>query len=100
MTPEELGKKYLGKRVAVYSYEEREKARVISVTEEGFLRVVFDGGTKLSVHPKQVRLLKKKERLRIWVEINGVGNPVDVSTVEFYPKSKTSVVKQFIEVKK
>lgn len=82
MTREELEKKYLGKRVAVYMSGGRRVGivkRVVDVYDIQYCLVVnlfsqVDGALQKDndlegyVHYKQVRLLKKKERRRIWVK--------------------------------
>lgn len=82
MTREELEKKYLGKRVAVYMSGGRRVGivkRVVDVYDIQYCLVVnlfsqVDGALQKDndlegyVHYKQVRLLKKKERRRVWVK--------------------------------
>lgn len=51
-------------RVAVYNHRGRILGRVDSITN-GFLDVSAGSGHAFSPHPKQCRLLKKKERRRI-----------------------------------
>ena len=90
-----------GERVVVYEAGKFPRKGEVVGAEHNALRVIIDGNENMYdiFHPKQVRRLVKKERRRVWVEFNGVKNPVDVSLCEFEPGFKREVV-EFIEVKK
>lgn len=65
MTKEELEKKWLGKRVAVYDANKfRKVGEVVGVTTEAGLKIILQGNENMYdvFHPKQCRILKKRER--------------------------------------
>lgn len=71
MTIEELEKKYLDKRVAVYRGAYERSFGVVRGVDRERLHVVLDGNENMYdvFHPKQVRILKKKERRKAWVAL-------------------------------
>lgn len=95
-TKEELEAKWLGKWVATYSSNGRGVHKVIGV-HDGMLKIpIGKHGSEYWLHPKQCRLLKKKERRRVWVEINTGILPPRIWLAD--PMSPDAI--PFIEVKR
>lgn len=70
MTFQELQDKYMGKRVMTYSDDMEAPGLVIGVSgpKAPTLTVRLDGSNdEVTFHPKQTRILKKKQKNTIWV---------------------------------
>lgn len=92
----------VGDRVAVYNHRGRILGRIDSITN-GFLDVSAGSGHAFSPHPKQCRLLKKKERRRIWVSPEYFGSgPYFHRSGDGLPvrTSEDKAWIEFVEVKK
>jgi hypothetical protein len=100
----------VGQRVAVYGFdatgfEMRRSFGVIVKCETDYfpdsIGVLLDSEKRaVRVSPKQCRLLKKKERRRIWIVFGTNGRPVDYY-VEKRPNPLPGLdVVEFFEVKK
>lgn len=95
----EMKKFSVGDRVAVYNHRGRVLGRVDSITN-GFLDVSAGSGHAFSPHPKQCRLLKKKERRSIWVNPKWLIDPSHIGELITITGPSQECTLEFREVKK
>lgn len=94
----------VGDRVAVYHSDKRHTGTV-RYFERGLMRIALrklhNGNDTLLVHPKQCRLLKKKEVRRIWVCEDYLSHDL-LKPVNYLPVLREPFrhYSEFIEVKK
>lgn len=97
----------IGDSVAVYSHElGRAVGRVVNIQplKPPWVSVCFDTHTSV-VHPKQCRKLVKKERKRIWINLNGCEKQIGFPDATFAPTATFQDYScngwiEFVEVKK
>lgn len=92
----------VGDRVAFYTAEGRGTGKIVMDDGDGTIGILSDKRDSARVHPKQCRLLKKKERRRMWISkkileelLKDNKTPIYDSKPEYF-----HLYSEFIEVKK
>lgn len=94
----------VGDRVAFYDLAKRHTGKVVANSTEKEVRVAVDGtGCDCLLAPQQCRLLKKKQRRRIWVNPENYDIKLQLTNRQAYlrfPGEQTNSWIEFVEVKK